>query len=158
MASNNGRSQETFSAATSTWNDVKRQKYVGWAPLTLRLSKGERDLGSTLRAGYESLESAGGMTFWVYILRCADQSYCVGHTDNLDQRVAQHQSGDVGEHTKSRRPVRLLLVYSESFGSRDDAFAAERQIKGWSRDKKKALIDGDWDRLRVLAQRRSASA
>ena len=96
------------------------------------------------------------MAFWVYILRCADDSYYVGHTDNLDVRVAQHQSGDVAGYTKSRRPVRL--VYSESFATRDDAFAAERQLKGWSRKKKEALIDGDWAQLRRLAQRRSPSA
>ena len=95
------------------------------------------------------------MAFWVYILRCADESYYVGHTENLELRVAQHQSGEVSGYTKTRRPVRL--VYSESFGTRDDAFAAERQLKGWSRQKKAALIAGDWDRLRLLAQRRSPS-
>ena len=66
------------------------------------------------------------MAFWVYILRCADDSYYVGHTENLELRVAQHQSGDLGGYTKPRRPVRL--VYSEKFSTRDDAFAAERQI------------------------------
>ena len=96
------------------------------------------------------------MAFWVYILRCADASYYVGHTDNLDVRVAQHQSGDVDGYTKSRRPVRL--VYRESFATRDDAFVAERQLKGWSRKKKEALIAGDWERLHLLAQRRSPSA
>ena len=96
------------------------------------------------------------MAFWVYILRCADESYYVGHTENLELRVAQQQSGDLGGYTKRRWPVQL--VYSESFGTRDDAFAAERQIKGWSRQKKEALIAGDWERLRLLAQRRSPSA
>ena len=96
------------------------------------------------------------MAFWVYILRCADASYYVGHTDNLDLRFAQHQAGDLGGYTKSRRPVEL--VYSESFVTRDDAFAAERQLKGWSRQKKEALIAGDWGRLRLLAQRRLPSA
>ena len=96
------------------------------------------------------------MAFWVYILRCADDSYYVGHTENLELRVAQHQSGDLDGYTKPRRPVRL--VYSEEFRTRDDAFAAERQIKGWGRQKKEALIAGDWERLRVLAQRRSPSA
>lgn len=96
------------------------------------------------------------MAFWLYILRCADASYYVGHTDDLDVRVAQHQSGEVQGYTKSRRPVRL--VYCESFATREDAFAAERQLKGWSRKKKEALIAGDWERLRLLAQRRSTSA
>ena len=92
----------------------------------------------------------------VYILQCADESYYVGHTETLELRVAPQQSGDLGGYTKRRRPVQL--VYSESFGTRDDAFAAERQIKGWSRQKKEALIAGDWERLRLLAQRRSPSA
>ena len=96
------------------------------------------------------------MAFWVYILRCADESHYVGHTDNLELRVAQQQSGELGGYTKTRWPVRL--VYSESFGTRDEAFAAERQLKGWSRKKKEALIQGDWQRLRLLAQRRSPSA
>ena len=96
------------------------------------------------------------MAFWVYILRCADSSYYIGHTDDLEVRLAQHQSGDLVGYTKHRRPVQL--VYSESFDSRDAAFVAERQLKGWSRQKKEALIAGDWDRLRLLAQRRSPSA
>lgn len=105
------------------------------------------------------VRSAGGkerMAFWLYILRCTDGSHYVGHTDNLDARLAQHQSGAFEGYTKSRRPVRL--VYSESFATRDDAFAAERQLKGWSRKKKEALIAGDWERLRLLAKRRSPSA
>ena len=99
------------------------------------------------------------MAFWVYILRCADESYYVGHTENLELRVAPQQSTDLGGYTKRRRPVQL--VYAESFGTRDEAFAAERQIKqikGGSRQKKEALIAGDWERLRLLAQRRSPSA
>ena len=96
------------------------------------------------------------MAFWVYILRCADRSYDIGHTDNLEVRLAQHQSGELAGYTKHRRPVQL--VYSENFDSRDAAFAAERPLKGWSRQKKEALIAGDWDRLRLLAQRRSSSA
>ena len=96
------------------------------------------------------------MAFWVCIPQCADASYYVGHTDDLHVRVAQHQSGEFQGYTKSRRPV--SLVYSESFATREDAFAAERQLKGWGRKKKEALIAGDWERLRLLAQRRSTSA
>ena len=125
-------------------------------PLTLRLSKGERELGRAPRAAYDLPREARRMAFWVDVLRCADASYYVGHTDNLELRVTQHQAGDLGGYTKSRRPVKL--VYSESVATRDDAFAAERQLKGWSRQKKEALIAGDWDRLRLLAQRRSPSA
>ena len=73
------------------------------------------------------------MAFWVYILRCVDGSYDVGHSDDLEQRLHQHESGELGGYTATRRRVHLL--YSEECLTRDDAFAAERQIKGWSRQK-----------------------
>lgn len=81
------------------------------------------------------------MAFWTYMLRCADGHYYVGHTDDLDARMVAHQSGTLGGYTHSRRPV--ALVWSETFAVREEALAAERQIKGWSRAKKQALIDGD---------------
>ena len=92
------------------------------------------------------------MAFWVYILECADGSYYVGHSDNLEERLQQHQSGALGGYTSTRRPVRL--AYSQDFPTRDEAFAAERQIKGWTRRKKEALIRGDWEELRRLARGR----
>jgi tRNA/rRNA methyltransferase len=91
------------------------------------------------------------LDFYAYLLRCADGSYYAGHTDDLDSRVAQHQSGALPGYTRSRTPVQL--VWSDRFPDRDSAFAAERQIKGWSRAKKEALIRGDWDAVRVLASR-----
>ena len=74
------------------------------------------------------------MAFYVYILRCADGSYYTGHTDNLEQRLAAHQNGEIEGHTRTRRPV--TLVFSDRFDSRQDAFERERQLKGWSRAKK----------------------
>ena len=91
------------------------------------------------------------MSFWAYMLRCADGSYYVGHTDELDARVGAHQSGLIGGYTQTRRPV--ALVWSQDFPDRDQAFAAERQIKGWSRVKKEALIRGDWAAIQRLASR-----
>ena len=91
------------------------------------------------------------MTFHTYLLRCADGSYYVGHTDDLDQRIAQHQSGLVPGYTAPRRPV--TLVWSEGFPDREQAFAAERKLKGWSRAKKEALASGDWDAVRLLARK-----
>jgi putative endonuclease len=89
---------------------------------------------------------------WLYILLCADGSYYAGTTrDALEVRVAQHQSGHYGGYTATRRPV--ALVYSEYFDRIVDAIAAERQIKGWSRAKKQALIAGTLDRLRELSSR-----
>ena len=92
------------------------------------------------------------MPYYVYILRCADESYYTGLTTNLEIRLAQHQSGELPGYTKSRRPVQL--VFSDEFSSMDDAIGRERQIKGWPRAKKEALIAGDWDRLAELSRSR----
>ena len=92
------------------------------------------------------------ISFWVYILRCADDSYYTGHTDNLERRIAMHQQGDIPGYTSTRRPVEL--VFSQACSKREEALAAELQIKGWSRQKKAALIRGDWRELSELAKRR----
>ena len=92
------------------------------------------------------------MAFWAYMLRCRDGSFYIGHTDNLDRRVPQHQSGEIEGYTRKRRPV--TLVWSQDFPSRLEALEAERQIKGWSRAKKQALIAGDWALLSDLARNR----
>ena len=80
--------------------------------------------------------------FFVYLLHCADDSYYVGHTDELELRVAQHQAGEIDGYTHERRPVRV--VWTQETATREEALAAERQIKGWTRAKKEALIRGDW--------------
>ena len=90
------------------------------------------------------------MSFYVYILHCADGSYYVGHTDDLQTRIAAHKTGQIRGYTRSRRPVRL--VFQDEFPSREEALLAERQLKGWSRRKKKALVKGDWDDLRRLSR------
>jgi putative endonuclease len=91
---------------------------------------------------------------WLYILLCADGPYYTGTTrTSLEIRLAQHQTGHFGGYTATRRPV--ALVYSEYFDRIVDAIAAERQIKGWSRAKKEALIGGRFDLLPALSRRRS---
>ena len=90
------------------------------------------------------------MSFWVYILRCSDGSYYTGHTDNLELRVARHQSGEMGGYTATRKPVEL--VFSQPCVTREEALAAERQIKGWSRRKKEAMARGDWAEVSRLAR------
>tara|TARA_R110002033_G_scaffold53690_1_gene101793 strand:+ start:92 stop:382 length:291 start_codon:yes stop_codon:yes gene_type:complete len=92
------------------------------------------------------------MAFFTYILKCSDHSFYTGHTDNLEQRFAQHQTGFFTGYTYKRRPVEL--VWSENFSTRHEALEAEKQIKGWTRAKKQALIDGDWDLLSELARSR----
>ncbi|HEY3302254.1 MAG TPA: GIY-YIG nuclease family protein [Candidatus Binatia bacterium] len=91
------------------------------------------------------------MSFSVYILRCADNSYYTGHTDNLEQRLAKHQAGEIEGYTSARLLVRLL--FSEQFETREEALACERQIKGWSRKKKEAPMRGDWNEISRLAHR-----
>jgi putative endonuclease len=93
------------------------------------------------------------MSFWAYMLHCNAGRFYVGHTDDLDRRIAQHQSGTMKGFTRSYLPV--TLVWSQEFSSRYEALVAERQIKGWSRAKKLALIRGDWDHISRLAKSRT---
>ncbi|NER39952.1 MAG: GIY-YIG nuclease family protein [Oscillatoria sp. SIO1A7] len=97
------------------------------------------------------------MSFWVYILRCADRSYYTGHTENLEERLALHHSGAIANcYTYKRRPVKL--VFSQEFATREEALTLELQIKGWSRKKKEAMIRGDWTEVSRLAISKSSPA
>ncbi|UVO53534.1 GIY-YIG nuclease family protein [Sphingomonas sp. SUN039] len=96
------------------------------------------------------------MPFWTYMLHCADRTYYVGHTDNVEQRIGQHQAGAIKGYTSERLPV--ALVWAQEFASRDEAKEAERQLKGWGQAKKQALIRGDWEAISVLARKKGASA
>jgi predicted GIY-YIG superfamily endonuclease len=87
--------------------------------------------------------------FWVYILRCADGALYTGQTDDLERRIAQHQSGEFAGFTSSRRPVKL--VFAQVCASRVEALNFERQIKGWTHKKKVALIRGEWETVSRLA-------
>ena len=118
----------------------------------LSLSKDEPEPGSLSLSKDERQPDARElvMSFWVYILRCADGSYYVGHTDNLDARVSAHLAGEVEGYTRTRRPV--YLVFSAEFPTREDALTWERQIKGWSRAKKEALMKGNWTRIQALSR------
>jgi len=95
------------------------------------------------------------MGAFVYMLRCADNSFYIGSAtgDDLTKRIAEHQSGAYPGYTWSRRPVQL--VWSEHFERITDAIAAERKLKGWSRAKKEALIAGDWASVQKFAKRRA---
>ncbi len=74
----------------------------------------------------------------MYILRCANGKYYTGSTKNLELRLAQHQAGEGANYTRKNLPV--VLVYAEEFDRIDEAFYREKQVKGWSRKKKEALI------------------
>jgi len=91
---------------------------------------------------------------FVYILRCKDETYYVGSTrGSLEDRVAQHNAGNFGGYTTSRRPV--VLVWHQEFQYVTDAIAAERQVKGWSRAKKETRVRGDFELFHALARYRA---
>ncbi len=92
--------------------------------------------------------------FFVYILRCADGSYYTGHTDNLEKRIGQHQTGECEGYTATRRPV--VLAWSQECVTREEVLSAEMQIKGWGRKKKEAMMRGDWAEVSRLAKSKSA--
>jgi predicted GIY-YIG superfamily endonuclease len=87
--------------------------------------------------------------FYVYILKCSDGSYYTGHTEDLEKRISEHNQGLIDGYISQKLPVEL--VYHSTFGSRDEAFHAERKIKGWSRKKKEALINQNWALLKLLS-------
>ena len=89
-------------------------------------------------------------TYYVYIVKCSDESYYTGVTSNLEKRLVEHNSGKFKGYTSKRLPVNL--VYSNLFNNVDDAIRVEKQIKGWSRAKKEALIRGDFPSLVVLSK------
>ena len=94
--------------------------------------------------------------FWVYMLKCADQSYYTGHIDNLENSLNQHHSRAYPScFTATRLPVQL--VFSQEFATRVEALASEIQIKGWSRKKKESLIRSDWEALSNYSKRRQNS-
>jgi putative endonuclease len=95
------------------------------------------------------------MGAFVYMLKCADGSYYIGCAtgEDLTKRIAEHQAGIYPGYTSTRRLV--TLVWSEYFQQITDAIAVERQLKGWSREKKEALISGNWDAIQKLSKRRA---
>lgn len=89
------------------------------------------------------------MKGYMYILECSDGSYYTGSTTDLDLRLQQHQNGEGANHTKKRLPIKL--VYFEEYSRIDEAFYREKQVQGWSRKKKEALIKGKPELLPKLA-------
>lgn len=87
---------------------------------------------------------------FMYILECSDGSYYTGSTKDIELRFAQHQAGEGAKHTAKRLPVKL--VYFEEFQRIDEAFYREKQVQGWSRKKKEALINGNPEKLNELAE------
>ena len=92
------------------------------------------------------------MPSWVYILRCRDGSYYTGVTSNLERRLDEHYHSDTG-YVAKRKPFEY--VWSSEFARIDDAIACEKQVKGWSRAKKEALMRGDWAEVQRLSRVKS---
>jgi putative endonuclease len=90
------------------------------------------------------------MIGYMYILLCSNGKYYTGSTKNIDLRLVQHQAGEGANYTKIHRPVKL--VYYEEFQGIAEAFQREKQVQGWSRAKKEALINGDYDKLPELSK------
>lgn len=74
----------------------------------------------------------------VYVLLCEDGSLYTGYSNNIEQRFYDHKNGKGGRYTRSHKPVKL--VYQETFITQSDALKRERQIKGWSREKKVKIL------------------
>ncbi len=91
----------------------------------------------------------------MYILKCANGFYYTGSTKNLERRLAQHQNGEGANFTKKHLPVEL--VYYEEFDRIDHAFYREKQVQGWSRKKKEALINGEYEKLSELSKKKTES-
>ena len=86
----------------------------------------------------------------IYILECADGSYYIGSTNDLQRRLEQHQNGEGANHTRKYLPVKLL--YYEEFQRIDEAFYREKQVQGWSRKKKEALMNVEINKIRELSK------
>ena len=89
---------------------------------------------------------------WTYILLCSDSALYVGSTRNLDNRMYQHAMGEADAFTRTRKP--LTLVSAAEFDSIGEAYACERRVKGWRREKKFALIESRFDDLPALARKK----
>jgi putative endonuclease len=87
---------------------------------------------------------------WMYILECSNGAFYTGSTNNLELRIQQHQNGEGANFTKKHLPVRL--VYYEEFQRVGEAFYREKQVQGWSRKKKQALIESRYSELPQLSK------
>jgi putative endonuclease len=89
---------------------------------------------------------------WTYIIECADGTFYVGSTIDLERRISQHNRGEGPNYTRPRRRRPVRLVWAAQFDRVDEAFAYEKQIQNWSRAKRIALIEGRLGDLPALAR------
>lgn len=94
--------------------------------------------------------------YYVYILKCSDNSYYTGITNNIDRRIKEHQLGKLSNcYTYKRRPI--TVKFYQEFNDVLQAIYFEKKIKGWTRAKKVALINGDFEMLQILSECRNAT-
>lgn len=94
---------------------------------------------------------------YIYIVKCSDNSYYTGVTNDIERRIAEHNSGeDENAYIFNRRPVKL--VFCELLINPKEAIELEKQIKGWTRKKKEALIQRNWERLKELASCKNSTS
>lgn len=95
------------------------------------------------------------MKGYMYILKCSNDLYYTGSTIHLEKRINQHNAGEGANFTKKHLPI--TLVYFEEFQRIDDAFYREKQVQGWSRQKKETLINGETNLLHSLSECKNES-
>ena len=95
------------------------------------------------------------MRVFVYILQCSDGSFYTGSTGNFERRIFEHQTGKGSDYTKNRLPAKV--VFQAEFPDRLSAIKFEKQVKGWSRNKKIALIKGRFQDLPELSECKNES-
>jgi putative endonuclease len=129
------------------WLSRRRSSAISKPPITSKLE--------IQRCGFDCLRltTVRDKIFmaWMYILECCDDSYYVGSTKNLQLRLSQHQEGIGANYTSKRLPVKL--VYCEEYDRIDDTFYREKQVQGWTRRKREALINGQPELLPALAKK-----
>lgn len=92
-------------------------------------------------------------TYYVYILKCSDKSYYIGVSNDMERRLMEHNSGlNIECYTYSRRPLEVVFV--TEFNDINQAITFEKQVKGWSRKKKEAIINNRWEDLPELSKNR----
>ena len=127
--------------------EIWKVKIVLFFPFVLSLSKDQFDFIELTR---RTTFVISGFMFYVYIVKCIDESYYTGHTDNIEKRISEHMLGKISCYTQKRLPIKL--VYIQSFEERICAINAERKIKKWIREKKEALIAKDWKLLSLISK------
>ncbi len=121
--------------------------------ICLRQTQDDRNIVMVSQSSHDDnqIENTFMKYYYVYIVKCSDGSYYTGITNNVERRIAEHNKGINRDcYTFNRRPVEL--VFSVYFIDPQQAIKLEKQIKGWTRKKKEAIIQGNWNELKILSK------